>query len=127
MNRLIKIRLKFNEMIKNINNAIFVAANEILINEKWNCIEKENFETFDYFYNSKNAQITSLAFRNRLFAILISVNLLKLSINYVKKSDELNTCNITLSFQIFKSTNNYSFDIFSLLSTIFFYLNHTQL
>ena len=54
LNRLTEVRLKFNKMIKDVNNAFFAATNEILINEKWNCIEKKNFETFDYFYNSKN-------------------------------------------------------------------------
>ena len=53
MNRLIKIRLKFNEMIKNINSAVFAAVNKISTDEKWDCIEKENFETFNHFYNSK--------------------------------------------------------------------------
>ena len=54
LNRLSEVRLKFNEIIKNVNNVVFVAAKEILINEKWNCIEKKNFETFNHFYNSKN-------------------------------------------------------------------------
>ena len=63
-NRLTKIRLEFNELIKNVNNVVFAAANEILINENWNRIEKKNFEIFDHFYNSKNAQITSLTFKN---------------------------------------------------------------
>ena len=54
MNRLAEVRLKFNEMIKNVDNAVFAAAKEILINEKWDRIEKENFETFNHFYNSKN-------------------------------------------------------------------------
>ena len=53
-NRLIEVRLKFNKIIKNVNNAVFAATNEISINEKWNRIKKENFETFNYFYNSKN-------------------------------------------------------------------------
>ena len=55
LNRLVKVRLKFNKMIKNVNSAVFAAAKEISIDEKWNRIEKENFETFDYFYNSNNA------------------------------------------------------------------------
>ena len=42
-------------MIKDVNSAVFATAKEILINEEWNRIEKENFETFDHFYNSKNA------------------------------------------------------------------------
>ena len=54
MNQLTEIRWKFNEMIRDVNSAVFAAANEILINEKWDRIEKENFEIFDYFYNSKN-------------------------------------------------------------------------
>ena len=54
LNRLIEIRLKFNNMIKDVNNAVFAAANEILIDEEWDCIEKKNFETFNHFYNSKN-------------------------------------------------------------------------
>ena len=54
MNRLIEVRLKFNKIIRNVNSAVFVAANEILIDEEWDCIEKENFEIFDHFYNSKN-------------------------------------------------------------------------
>ena len=54
LNRLTKIRLEFNELIKNVNNAVFAAANEILINENWNRIEKKNFEVFNHFYNSKN-------------------------------------------------------------------------
>ena len=54
LNWLIEVRLKFNEMIKNINNAVFAVINEILINEEWNRIKKENFKIFDYFYNLKN-------------------------------------------------------------------------
>ena len=53
-NRLTEVRSKFNKMIKNVDSAVFAAANEILINEKRNRIEKKNFETFDHFYNSKN-------------------------------------------------------------------------
>ena len=53
-NRLTEVRLKFNEMIKNVNSAVFAAAKEISTDEKWNRIEKKNFETFDHFYNSKN-------------------------------------------------------------------------
>ena len=53
--RLTKIRLKFNELIKNVNNAVFAAANEISINENWNRIEKKNFKIFNHFYNSKDA------------------------------------------------------------------------
>ena len=34
LNRLAEIRLKFNKMIRNINSAVFVAVNKILINEK---------------------------------------------------------------------------------------------
>ena len=30
---LTKVRFKFNELIKNVNNVVFVATNEILINE----------------------------------------------------------------------------------------------
>ena len=55
MNRLIEVRLKFNEMIKNADSAVFVAINKISIDKEWNRIEKKNFETFEYFYNSKNA------------------------------------------------------------------------
>ena len=54
LNQLTKVRLKFNELIKNVNNVIFVAANEISINEDWNRIKKEDFKIFDHFYNSKN-------------------------------------------------------------------------
>ena len=53
-NRLIEIRLKLNKIIKNVDSVIFVAAKEISTDEEWNRIKKENFETFDYFYNSKN-------------------------------------------------------------------------
>ena len=53
-NRLTKVRLEFNELIKDVNNAVFVATNEILINENWNRIEKEDFKIFDHFYNSKD-------------------------------------------------------------------------
>ena len=53
-NRLTEVRLEFNELIKDVNNVVFVAINEILINEDWNRIEKENFEIFDHFYNSEN-------------------------------------------------------------------------
>ena len=42
-------------MIKSVDSAVFAAANEILTDEKWDRIEKENFETFNHFYNSKNA------------------------------------------------------------------------
>ena len=42
-------------MIKNVDSAVFVAAKEISTDEKWDRIEKENFEIFDHFYNSKNA------------------------------------------------------------------------
>ena len=114
-------------MIRNVNSAVFAAVKEISTDEEWNRIEKKNFETFNHFYNSKNVQITSLTFRDRSFAILILINSLKLSIDHVKESDELNTHNIILSLSIFKSTNNHSFDIFSSSSAIFFYLNHTQL
>ena len=127
LNRLTEVRLKFNEMIKNVNSAVFAAAKEISTDEKWNRIEKKNFETFNHFYNSKNVQIASLTLRNRSFAILISVNSSRLSIDHIKESDELNTHNIILSFSIFKSINNHSFNIFSSSSAIFFYLNHTQL
>ena len=51
-----KIRLEFNELIKDINNVVFAATNEILINENWNRIEKKDFEIFDHFYNSKDVQ-----------------------------------------------------------------------
>ena len=49
-----KVRFEFNELIKDINNAVFAATNEILINKNCNRIEKENFKIFDRFYNSKN-------------------------------------------------------------------------
>ena len=52
--RLTKVRFEFNELIRNVNNVVFVAANEISINENWNRIKKKNFEIFDHFYNSKN-------------------------------------------------------------------------
>ena len=55
LNRLTEVRLKFNEMIRDVNSAVFAAAKKMLIDEEWNRIEKENFEIFDYFYNSKNA------------------------------------------------------------------------
>ena len=54
-NRLTEVRLKFNKIIKDVNSAVFATAKEILIDEKWNRIEKKDFETFDHFYNSKNA------------------------------------------------------------------------
>ena len=54
LNRLTEVRLKFNEMIKNVNSAVFAAAKKILIDEEWDRIEKKNFETLNYFYNSKN-------------------------------------------------------------------------
>ena len=53
-NRLTEVCLKLNKMIKNADSAVFAAAKKILIDEKWNRIEKKNFETFDHFYNSKN-------------------------------------------------------------------------
>ena len=53
-NRLIEVRLKFNEMIKDADSAVFAAAKKILTDEEWNRIEKKNFETFNHFYNSKN-------------------------------------------------------------------------
>ena len=52
--RLTKVRFEFNELIKNVNNVVFAAANEISINENWNRIEKENFEIFNHFYNSED-------------------------------------------------------------------------
>ena len=55
LNRLVEVCLKFNKMIKNIDSAVFAAAKKISTDEKWNRIKKKNFETFDYFYNSKNA------------------------------------------------------------------------
>ena len=127
LNRLTKVRLKFNELIKNFNNVVFVATNEISINENWNRIEKENFENFNHFYNSKNVQITSLTLRNRLFAIIILINSSNLSINHFKKNDELSTRNISTNSQEFKLNVNRSFDIFSSSTSFFFYLNHTQL
>ena len=127
LNRLTEVYLKFNEMIRDVNSVVFAAANKILTDEKWNRIDEKNFETFNHFYNSKNAQIASLTFKDRSFAILILINSLKLSIDHVEENDELNTHKITLNFSIFKSTNNHSFDIFSSSSAIFFYLNHTQL
>ena len=42
-------------MIKDADRAVFAAAKKISIDEEWNRIEKENFEIFDHFYNSKNA------------------------------------------------------------------------
>ena len=54
LNRLTKICFKFNELIKDVNNIVFAAANEISINENWDRIEKENFKIFDHFYNSKD-------------------------------------------------------------------------
>ena len=127
LNWLTEIRLKFNEIIKNVDNAVFAAAKEISTDEKWNRIEKENFETFNHFYNSKNVQITSLTLRDRSFAILISINSSRLLIDHVEENDELNTHSIILNFSIFRSTNNHSFNIFFSSSAIFFYLNHTQL
>ena len=127
LNRLTKICFKFNELIKNVNNVVFVAANEISINEDWNRIKKENFEIFDYFYNSENVQITSLTLRNWSFAIIISINSLNLSINHFEENDELNTRNISTNSQRFKSDVNHSFNIFSSSTSLFSYLNHTQL
>ena len=51
-------------MIKNVDSAVFAAAKEILTDEKWNRIEKENFKTFNHSYNSKNVQITSLTLKD---------------------------------------------------------------
>ena len=126
-NRLTKICFKFNELIKDVNNVIFVAANEISINENWNRIKKKNFEIFDHFYNSKNVQIMSLTLRNRSFTIIISINQSNLLINHFEESDELSTRNISTNLQKFKSDVNRSFDIFSSSTSFFFYLNHTQL
>ena len=94
-NQLTKVCFEFNELIKNVNNVVFAAANEILINENWNRIKKKDFKIFDHFYNSKDVQITSLTFKNRSFAIIISVNSSNLSINHFKENDELNTRNIS--------------------------------
>ena len=52
--RLTKVRLEFNELIKDVNNAVFITANEISINKNWNRIKKKDFKIFNYFYNSKN-------------------------------------------------------------------------
>ena len=41
-------------MIKDVDNVVFAATNEISTDEKWNRIEKKNFEIFNHFYNSKN-------------------------------------------------------------------------
>ena len=54
LNRLTEVHLKFNEMIRNVNSTVFVAANEISIDEEWDRIDEKNFEIFDHFYNSKN-------------------------------------------------------------------------
>ena len=126
-NRLTKIRLKFNELIKDVNNVVFVATNEILINENWNYIEKKDFKIFDHFYNSKDAQIAFLTFKNQSFAIIISINSSNLLINHFEENDELNTRNISINLQKFKSDVNHLFNIFSSLTSLFFYLNHTQL
>ena len=127
LNRLTKVYFEFNELIKNVNNIVFAAANKISINENWNRIEKEDFEIFDYFYNSKNVQIAPLTFKNRLFAIIISINSSSLSINHFKENDELNTRNISTNSQRFRSNINHSFDIFSSSTSFLFYLNHIQL
>ena len=52
--QLTKVRLEFNELIRNVNNVVFVAANEISISEDWDRIKKEDFKIFDHFYNSKD-------------------------------------------------------------------------
>ena len=126
-NRLTKVRLEFNELIRNVNNIVFVATNEILINEDWDRIKKKNFEIFNYFYNSKDVQIMFLTFKKRSFAIIISINSSNLSINYFEKNDELSTRNISTNLQRFKSDVNRSFNIFSSSTSFFSYLNHTQL
>ena len=126
-NRLTKICFKFNKLIKDVNNVVFAATNEILINENWNRIEKKNFKIFNHFYNSKNVQITSLMFKDRSFTIIISINSSNLLINHFEESDELNTRNISTNSQKFWSDVNHSFNIFSSSTSFFFYLNHTQL
>ena len=127
LNRLTKIRFEFNELIKNVNNVVFVATKEISINENWNHIKKKNFRIFDHFYNSKDVQITSLTFKDWSFMIIISINSLNLLINHFEKSDELNTRNISTNLQKFKSNVNRSFNIFFSSTSFFFYLNHIQL
>ena len=126
-NRLTKICLEFNELIKSVNNVVFAAANEISINENWNRIEKEDFEIFNHFYNSKDVQIASLTFKNRSFAIIILTDSSNLSINHFKENDELSTRNISTNSQKFKLNVNHLFDIFSSSTSLFFYLNHIQL
>ena len=125
--RLTEVRFEFNELIKNVNNVVFIAINEISINENWNRIKKKNFEIFDYFYNLKDVQIASLTFRNRSFAIIISINSSNLSINHFKENDELNTRNTSTNLQRFRSDVNRSFNIFFSSISFFSYLNHTQL
>ena len=127
LDRLTKICFKFNKLIKDVNNVVFIAANEISINEDWNRIEKEDFKIFNHFYNSKDVQITSLTFKNRSFVIIILINSSNLLINHFKESDELNTRNISTNSQRFKSNVNRSFDIFSSSTSLFSYLNHIQL
>ena len=87
-NWLIKIENSLNSVEWSMNTITFVTIDEVSIEEKWNTMKIEKFETYINDCNSEDFLIASLIFRNRSFAINIFSKQSTLSVNYAKKKND---------------------------------------